>query len=256
MAPTSSMAVVLITCSPTGSASTVSGVALARTSHSLLRRDPLRSPSGSTHPRKILQIGSHVDAVLVGRDYSADGVLAFGFRRRQVGDLRDRIGVLVLVQHQQQLGAQALAGGLGDDQAHLASAALHQGAHGIDAEALDEALHQVLVEQAVALLVEFQQGPGGGDAILVDALGGHGVIGVHDAHDATAQGDGVPRQPPRVARAVVALVVGVYDVEHARGDVGTGALQDVDAIVDVALDDVVFLIGEATVLVEYLRGEP
>src|SRR5690606_7124757 len=75
-------------------------------------------------------------------------------------------------------------------------------------------------------------------------------------HDATAQGDGVPRQPPRVARAVVALVVGVYDVEHARGDVGTGALQDVDAIVDVALDDVVFLIGEATVLVEYLRGEP
>src|SRR3954469_3831967 len=81
-------------------------------------------------------------------------------------------------------------------------------------ELFGESAHDGRVELRVRALLELQERLLLGEPAAVRALGGHRVVRVGDADDASAERDLLAGQPVRIAGAVPALVV----VQHPAGD--------------------------------------
>ena len=84
-----------------------------------------------------------------------------------------------------------------------------------------------------------------GEAVAIEAVGGHGVVSVGDMDDAGVEGDVVSGEAVGVAGAVVIFVMETDDGEIVDED--AGAFEDANADGGVGFDDGALDIGEAAV---------
>src|SRR5438105_5604573 len=142
----------------------------------------------------------------------------------------ERIAGRIANHHDARL--QALRQVLADDDAGLAVAELHHASQREDADAADELLDEVAIEQRAAVLIEDAEGRGGGERLGIGPPRGERGEGIDDAGDRAHQPDFLPLELPRVAAAVVAFVVQERELRQRARELRRLA-QDVGRVLDV-----------------------
>ena len=102
----------------------------------------------------------------------------------EVDRLRFAQAVLGGIQQYHDPGLQPPGAVFRHHHSHLAGGQFDDSARGVDTDGLDKGLHQFGLEIDVAGVVEQFDGGGGRDGLLVVAVAGHRVIGIHDGGDA------------------------------------------------------------------------
>src|SRR5690606_30584160 len=162
--------------------------------------------------------GSDVDAVAGGIDDAFDrpGPARAGTGGGEVYHATRRHVAAERILQQQHQRREAHAGEGRGHHGDGAGVELDHAADGIDADALDERLHQRVAEAALRLAVQFGERVRRLHGLAVRAVGSHRVVGVGDADDAHVPRDLVALEPVWITRAVDALVVRADDVARHR----------------------------------------
>src|SRR5688572_4181474 len=138
-----------------------------------------------------------------------------------------------------------------EDDGNLARVEPHEVAGWIDADQLDETLHQPLIELLAVVALQHGQDAVGRMRLLVHALRSHRVVHVGNPAQRRRQVELRTQGAGRVAGAVAPEVVLERHHGPERGDLRC-VLQDLGAVHGVALEDVELLVGELARLVEHL----
>ena len=172
---------------------------------------------------------------------------------RQVDCLGLDVGIALRTEKHIHLRRQQIALVRFDDDGQAARFQHDHGPHRIDPHAAHEVLREHGVEMEFAPLINLAQGFGGGDALVVAAVGRQRVIHVDDGGHLRQLADGVTGQLVRVAAAVAPLMVVQGDVEGNGAQLGRAA-QDVVAIARMALDQRKFFRRQGTGFVQHAIG--
>ena len=172
---------------------------------------------------------------------------------RQVDCLGLDVGIALRTEKHIHLRRQQIALVRFDDNGQAARFQHDHGTDRIDPHAAHEVLREHGVEMEFAPLINLAQGFGGGDALVVAAVGRQRVIHVDDGGHLRQFADGVTGQMIGVAAAVAPLMVVQGDVEGYGAQLGRAA-QDIVAIARMALDQRKFFRRQGTWFVQHAIG--
>ena len=137
----------------------------------------------------------------------------------------------------------------------LAGVHLDDRAHWIDPDALDELLDQRTVEQGIAPPVEQAERVRGRERLAVRTGVRQRIEAVNESRNDAEQPDLLPLQAPRIAAAIVALVVQGRQRRKLGREAGT-FLQDRGRVPDVRFAGLELGVGQGLRLVQQIGGQP